>query len=1010
MAALFALPQLPAALRSQHSTESSPPPSPTNLPFSQQTDEAASQAGVAATQLKHEQSLLSLVASNASSTNSDSAESNSRHPSSEQQLRARLPGRQETPPSPPNSLLVPHHENNFQVNPTPPLPMEIVTSPTAIPSRASSSAAGRDAFVEPTPPSSFKDRFTRVFKSGHRRQESDASQSTVVGFVPSSEARSHRPQNSVSTTATTQPATIITTTNTTTTATTASAKHHDRQSFYERESSSVASSPSDFYAPHLTSPKRYSRSSYQQVSRETQRQIMSGGEVRIQIKPHPSMASPGLDFESKRYAEADGGEKYYRYHTRTRSDLGSQDSYDGRDLELTIGGMEDPSMDDTQEFHYSSEVLDSSFLEEPYHLHPNNVVYTGTSHLNRSGTVITKSSNGSMERKYAEEVAASFNFEGFHFGLDDNYGFEENSLNHHDHDPFDAEPPSPAITRPHMYATSNFASSGVLNVNQNGTTNSNSGSPTANIPRSYSGNGSRPGFPRNISSSSYINGRSSQDEIVRELSRLSKISGGSGVSGLAIVITADGAASTKVGEDDHDTVESDEGPRWTKEEKGKGRARSSGSGSLLSNGKNGKPQQNPQCHKHSGSGVSGWTSGEQSEHGDEGTETDSDNGTSRLLASSNESKNFTGKKLKGQEVEKGVLVHEGDQRYEFVYRMRQTPDNVPILVPQYNFNPTSSFPNRNALTTPKNSSRFIARPQSAVLPPPKPRDACIIPQGDDAFDSYEPSVHSIPGVFRTEEVRRKSIVHSRSSNDIDTLVHPALRVPTSDGKRDRRNVVSMSSVEVFALTGRNSSEAHSTAGTRTSRVTWSDVPPPRSQGSSTAGNKVGLGERLTDITAALNQLEGGTANSYNNTNDKKKKSKKAELKVPRPARRIPIRPEILRRSMTPRLYRPRPLSDHWRDLFGVNLEGGGNVFEASEYRAKEARAGRIMLAMCLLFPPLLFVLAWGGFDNSVDSWTAGEVKEVGVVEKRIAMVLGSVVVVGVIAGVIVGVTLGAGVT
>ncbi|KAF8427367.1 hypothetical protein EV426DRAFT_404378 [Tirmania nivea] len=49
---------------------------------------------------------------------------------------------------------------------------------------------------------------------------------------------------------------------------------------------------------------------------------------------------------------------------------------------------------------------------------------------------------------------------------------------------------------------------------------------------------------------------------------------------------------------------------------------------------------------------------------------------------------------------KNIRVHPGDERYEFVYRVRSSsPDNQPLLVPFYKSPPQSSFPYRNALSS-----------------------------------------------------------------------------------------------------------------------------------------------------------------------------------------------------------------------------------------------------------------------------------------------------------------------
>ncbi|KAI9837110.1 MAG: hypothetical protein M1819_000761 [Sarea resinae] len=57
-----------------------------------------------------------------------------------------------------------------------------------------------------------------------------------------------------------------------------------------------------------------------------------------------------------------------------------------------------------------------------------------------------------------------------------------------------------------------------------------------------------------------------------------------------------------------------------------------------------------------------------------------------------------------------VIRHPADQRFDHVYRVRTTtPDGVPALLPTYSFTEESSFPNRNAWTTPMPSPSSLDR-------------------------------------------------------------------------------------------------------------------------------------------------------------------------------------------------------------------------------------------------------------------------------------------------------------
>ena len=109
----------------------------------------------------------------------------------------------------------------------------------------------------------------------------------------------------------------------------------------------------------------------------------------------------------------------------------------------------------------------------------------------------------------------------------------------------------------------------------------------------------------------------------------------------------------------------------------------------------------------------------------------------------------------------------------------------------------------------------------------------------------------------------------------------------------------------------------------------------------------------------------------------------------------------MRRSLTPHLYNPQDIA----------LDDRKSDNEVQEHNAahhqRQQKVGRMLLAACLLFPPLWFVIACGGFDSFVVGWTGGAVRGVGSFEKKIALVLATVVGIGAVIGVVVGVSVGA---
>jgi hypothetical protein len=520
--------------------------------------------------------------------------------------RPRLPGRQETPPSPPNSVVL----GPSPVSPDVPLPVG--------PSVHQRMGLGHPE--DSTPPASLKQRITRVFKVGHKRGESDLSRTTN---------------------------------------TTDDTIQRDTSSSYLptplKENSPMQPNRPSFYARQSTGPIR-PISQFDNGGGSNKR-IISGGEVRVEILPHPSLmvgdsSRHGYSLEESPKGGRDDSDRYYRYYSRSTR-LGNQE----------LGEEEEET---------ESRVL-SSGIEENNYPPPLNRFQAAPppTPTHRRQTATTIESAGSQERRYVEESMA-FGFEGFHIG--NGSGFSDGTYVGLSGP---SSPTCPSGTS--VYEGSGKASSSVLNyMNQsdlNASSRNGSNKTTLTNGRG-SGGMSRPVMSRNASSNSYFSpgmcrlssgvGRSGSpqlDEAVnRELKRLSKISAGSGASGFAMVITADGATSTRFDRDfsdeEMDVIASER--KYTREEKGKGKAVPSSSSESVAGRKDGESHNGYQGagHHHTISDASKFIRSDGSEHS-------SDNGDSdgiRLLSGMG---GFGARrKLKSQEVPKGVLVHEGDPRYE----------------------------------------------------------------------------------------------------------------------------------------------------------------------------------------------------------------------------------------------------------------------------------------------------------------------------------------------------------
>lgn len=349
-----------------------------------------------------------------------------------------------------------------------------------------------------------------------------------------------------------------------------------------------------------------------------------------------------------------------------------------------------------------------------------------------------------------------------------------------------------------------------------------------------------------------------------------------------------------------------------------------------------------------------------------------------------------------------------------IYRIRQTSDAAPILVPQYFYPNDGAFPNRNALSSPirakfspvspintsamsfggQYNSSPIAKPQDAYTRSPDSSHSYYrMHGGDQAFDSPIESPRYPYASSDGYDSHRGSMTHSHSENKMESLVHPALRNggdghPSERGRS--RAVVSMGSLE--GITGFGMGRL--VTGT------------PNGTGRRLAGSSLADTSDL-NITqdspvkrvrmSGVDQIALVSPLVQHNPTEPRRGQKKG-IKVPRSGLRLPRRPKDLRRSMTPRLYDPRPLGDSWRDLATYNPEDWQDDGYTREYRAKEKRASMTILALCVLFPPLFLLAAMGAFDTTVDGWTNGEVKRIGRVEKRVAAVAGGIFAVAAVVG------------
>lgn len=231
--------------------------------------------------------------------------------------------------------------------------------------------------------------------------------------------------------------------------------------------------------------------------------------MRVQIKPWP--ITDEVERSTQKHDNRDSSSKYYNYYTRSASPSSEAQREEEDEGEVDIAEM-------TQRL---SKFLTPVELDLPVQ-HPGPVA-----RLERHATTRTQGSGISDERRDAENVAMRLRDEGFYFDSEvDDDGSEIGS----GMGMMGRRPPLGVGRGCESDTTSAKASSTAL---VRGMTVSTTGSEKE-----------RPGMGRWNSNSSGERGGGVQTQ------RLSRISAGSGVSGVAILVTADGAASMRgAGED-----------------------------------------------------------------------------------------------------------------------------------------------------------------------------------------------------------------------------------------------------------------------------------------------------------------------------------------------------------------------------------------------------------------------------------------------------------------------------
>lgn len=231
------------------------------------------------------------------------------------------------------------------------------------------------------------------------------------------------------------------------------------------------------------------------------------------------------------------------------------------------------------------------------------------------------------------------------------------------------------------------------------------------------------------------------------------------------------------------------------------------------------------------------------------------------------------------------------------YRMRETSDHQPILVPEYRFS-GSVFPNRNSLSEPQPALQLqppdspthsiLRRPPSAVLR--SPLQETFPSQGDYAEDSRPPSPIAPPSPTLPRGLFTSNRHRSDSRTPIISIT-PSLAPPSTTSLPSQiPNTHNRESLQ----------------------------PPPHHVRTPTPSS--------SRRQSWLDRI----------------------LQSPRPRSDRPSK--FLRRSLTPRLYNAHEVAMSARR----EQDNDDYVREMQEEYEAQRRVGRLVMLLCLLFPCLLY--------------------------------------------------------
>ncbi len=409
-----------------------------------------------------------------------------------------------------------------------------------------------------------------------------------------------------------------------------------------------------------------------------------------------------------------------------------------------------------------------------------------------------------------------------------------------------------------------------------------------------------------------------------------------------------------------------------------------------------------------------------------------------------------------------MVQHPADPRYEHVYRVRPTvPTGEPVLLPAYNFKGGIGFPNRNALTPPSPSSAVFNpyQPPAPLLrdhahpfqssPPVIVRTGRNGSRGYDVLRTLEevaPFEYG-PGLVPAPRNKQGIRLVESSSSEAEALRRFDFGVDSDKRGPNDLSVTGSSSQsnvdDSFAksfLLGVKRNITGTPRGTGMREVGSSLVADSSSQ-RNWPGNAY-HGPTFTQGHSGMDGSQGSSNSNGTMMSNRLYQSLRAHRQVLAaegllPEAIAPVhtrsasdeefgpdgmhnlgRNSMLTVSPSPTTYLeafarpfsynqtpalPRPVSDRFADFdYRLRRLRRDDSSVVTVLAKRKQGISRGILAMCMLFPPLLLLYGHGMLDGIITAVTKGQIEHFGHQEKKVALYVGWTIAMTAMLGMVIG--------